>query len=569
MSFSGSLLREGAAYVFRGGPAGITATTLSDALVRLQSNQMEAVRRLNRYELDVTGLGDVNNDGFADVALGLGFYDAGELNEGAAFIYLGGNATGTPNLPPVANAGPDQVVVDVNNAGSVLITVDGSLSFDPDGTLVSYAWQEGATLLGTTPLLTTTLTATGDHTLVLTVTDDGGLTRGDPVIVRVEPAAVLPPVVDTFTAAPASITAGAAATLDWTTTDATSVTLDNGVGLVAVDGSTTVSPLVTTSYTLTATGNGGTVTASQTVTVLPASSETLTITNLEFRANRSEWRIAGTSSIPGPGNSMTLFAGPTVAGSPLLGTAVVDTLGNWSFRQRNAAIPPDSTGMISIQSSQGGIWEGISGIGPVTGSNPPPPPPPPPAAVPSVDSFIATPALITTGGSATLAWSTTDASSIAISGAAAGLAVDGSVTVSPTSTTTYTLTATGTGGTATGSVTVAVNPTMPPATQATVSLSGPASVVRGQQATFTVTLVNNGTATLTGVQLSFAISPNRRFKGISPAGLQALADIPPGSSVSQVWSGQADKEGMGTVTAEAFSNGGGIDVTTQALTVVK
>ena len=51
LGFAGSLLREGAAYVFRGGPSGIAANTLLDAYVRLESNQSEAVRRLNRYEI--------------------------------------------------------------------------------------------------------------------------------------------------------------------------------------------------------------------------------------------------------------------------------------------------------------------------------------------------------------------------------------------------------------------------------------------------------------------------------------------------------------------------------------
>jgi len=34
----------------------------------------------------------------------------------------------------------------------------------------------------------------------------------------------------------------------------------------------------------------------------------------------------GTSSIPGPGNTMTIYVGPTVSGSPVLGTASVNSL---------------------------------------------------------------------------------------------------------------------------------------------------------------------------------------------------------------------------------------------------
>ena len=567
LGFAGSLLREGAAYVFRGGQSGIVASNLSDAFVRLQSNQSEAVRRLNRYELDVAGLGDVNNDGFADVALGLGFFDAGELNEGAVFVYYGGPASTNPNQPPVALAGADQVVVDTNNTGTATFTVDGSLSFDPDGTIVAYAWREGTTLLGLNPVLTTTLPSTGLHTLVLTVTDDGGLSWGDAVNVQINPAVALSPTIDTYTVLPAAITAGESASLSWTTAGATSVSIDNGVGSVAITGNVTVSPVVTTTYTLTATGSGGTVTSSQTVTVqsVSASAETITITNLEFRADRNEWRIAGTSSIPGPGNTMTVYVGPTVSGSPVLGTANVDNLGNWSFRQRDSSISPDSSGMISIQSSQGGTWEGISGVGPAPGSSPPPP------NVPSVDSFSSTPALITVGGSSTLAWTTTGASSVSISGVGTGLVADGSVTVSPVATATYTLTATGSGGTVNSRVTVTVSPAPPPpsSAQGVVTVVGPLSVNRGQQASFTVTLTNTGTTTMSGVELTFGISPNRRIRNISPGSPSAVADIPAGGSVSQVWQGQADKEGVATATAAALVGGNLVDSATHTFTVTK
>ncbi len=67
-----------------------------------------------------------------------------------------------------------------------MVTVSGDASFDPDGFIARYAWFEGETLLGTTPVLTTNLSTTGDHTLVLTVTDDDGVTRGDAVTVRVD-----------------------------------------------------------------------------------------------------------------------------------------------------------------------------------------------------------------------------------------------------------------------------------------------------------------------------------------------------------------------------------------------
>jgi len=80
---------------------------------------------------------------------------------------------------------------------------------------------------------------------------------------------------------------------------------------------------------------------------------------------------------------------------------------------------------------------------------------------PTVNTFTATPSTITAGQSSTLAWTTTNASSVTISGVPGTQPANGSVSVTPSSTTTYTLTATGTGGTATRSAIVTVNPAPP------------------------------------------------------------------------------------------------------------
>ncbi len=71
----------------------------------------------------------------------------------------------------------------------------------------------------------------------------------------------------TFTASPTTLNSGESATLNWTTTDATTVTIDQGIGGVSLSGSKVVSPATTVTYTLTATGAGGTTTRSVTVTV--------------------------------------------------------------------------------------------------------------------------------------------------------------------------------------------------------------------------------------------------------------------------------------------------------------
>lgn len=184
--YPGSLNNEGVAYLFRGGPAGITAETLLDADVRLEARQSGAIMNEQDAGMDIANAGDINGDGFPDILLGKGYYDAGQENEGATFIYYGEPWPAGRNQPPVAKAGADQLVYDTNADGSETITVDGRESFDADGTLASFAWYEGETLIGTSPVLTTSLPTTGNHTLVLTVTDNAGMTRGDPVIVRVD-----------------------------------------------------------------------------------------------------------------------------------------------------------------------------------------------------------------------------------------------------------------------------------------------------------------------------------------------------------------------------------------------
>lgn len=92
-----------------------------------------------------------------------------------------------PNQPPVANAGPDQTVTDTDNNGSELVSVDGSLSFDPDGFIASYRWSEGATVLQDGPAFMQTALAVGVHTLTLRVTDSGGATATDTVVITVNP----------------------------------------------------------------------------------------------------------------------------------------------------------------------------------------------------------------------------------------------------------------------------------------------------------------------------------------------------------------------------------------------
>ena len=87
---------------------------------------------------------------------------------------------------------------------------------------------------------------------------------GEMVTVNAEPTAVVP-IVRTMSATPANIAVGGHATLNWSTEGATSVEI-NGAN-VGLNGSMTVSPTATTTYTLVARSPGATATREVTVTV--------------------------------------------------------------------------------------------------------------------------------------------------------------------------------------------------------------------------------------------------------------------------------------------------------------
>jgi peptidoglycan-associated lipoprotein len=75
------------------------------------------------------------------------------------------------------------------------------------------------------------------------------------------------PSISTFVAEPSTIQRGQSSTLRWSTSNATEVSIEPGIGAVQASGNRQVFPSNTTTYTLTAKGPGGTATATATVTV--------------------------------------------------------------------------------------------------------------------------------------------------------------------------------------------------------------------------------------------------------------------------------------------------------------
>ncbi len=245
----------------------------------------------------------------------------------------------------------------------------------------------------------------------------------------------------TLSASPNPVVSGQSVTLTWVTAGATACTASGAwTGSKAASGSATVGPLTTgTTYTLNCTGSAGSIQRSITVNIA--------------------------SSTPAP--TVTISANPTsVAANGVSGLTWSSTnattctaSGGWSGMQATSGtkqvgpLTASTTYTLSCTGSGGTTQQAatvtVSGGGGTS--------PPPGTSVPTV-TLSAASTSISAGGSTTLTWSSTNATSCAGSGTWSGpLAVSGSQSTGALNTTsTYTLACTGSGGSASQSVTVAV-----------------------------------------------------------------------------------------------------------------
>jgi PKD repeat protein len=94
-------------------------------------------------------------------------------NDGATNAKSTSVTVNAPNIVPTA------VISATPTSGSapLLVTVNGANSTDPDGSIVSYAWDFGNGQTATGATASTTYATTGTFTLKLTVTDDRGATK--------------------------------------------------------------------------------------------------------------------------------------------------------------------------------------------------------------------------------------------------------------------------------------------------------------------------------------------------------------------------------------------------------
>ena len=221
-----------------------------------------------------------------------------------------------------------------------------------------------------------------------------------------------------FEADPPSIDAGGCSNLNWSLLDATSASLDQGIGSVSTSGSRSVCPTVTTTYTLTASGPGGSLSPAlpATVSVAAVTAPTGSLgaepaTILRGECSRLLWSTSGAAS-----RSIDQGIGAVGASGSRSVCPAATTTYTLSASGPGGSLSPEPTATIRVET-------------------------PAPTGGLSAD-----PHEIDLGECSALRWNTTDATSISLSPGIGSVDVSGSRQVCPSATTSYTLTATGPGG---------------------------------------------------------------------------------------------------------------------------
>ncbi len=402
--------------------------------------------------------------------------------------------------------------------------------------------------IAVTPTITTTYTITARNS-------SGSRTASAKVTVIAAPPTVA------FGASPESIAPGQSATLSWTTTNATSASINQGIGTVALNGTRAVSPASTKTYTITVKGAGETVTAQATVTV------TVTPPAVTFAAEPATIN---------PGEISTLTWTSTDAAS-----ATIDNgIGSVDLNGSIEVYPAVSTTYTITATGAGGTASASAAVTVIQ---------PQPQA-----SLKAFPSTVLPGESALLCWQSKNVDSASIDNGVGAVPINGAIQVSPTATTTYTITATGLGGTTDAAVTVSIDDTLQPSVSIYSSLEivasggeivlswnalhaesaiidngigsvqprGSVRVAPGQSTTYTITTENrNGTAAASvDVELKsfprcYAYVPNNSDQTVSVVNTQYSGTVVKTIPVGEYPSGCAvAKDGMRVYISNGLSD---------------
>jgi hypothetical protein len=143
---------------------------------------------------------------------------------------------------------------------------------DSDGNVIGYEWRSNLDgIISTAPGFTSITLSPGSHTINFRVLDNSNQWSAEITgYVAINPKTAAP-YIDKFAVVPDSVSAGNPVELRWSVSGATSVSIDNGVGMVPSTGSMKIYPIATQMFTLTAVNNIGIATKAVTVSVQQSS----------------------------------------------------------------------------------------------------------------------------------------------------------------------------------------------------------------------------------------------------------------------------------------------------------
>lgn len=161
--------------------------------------------------------------------------------------------TETPPTAPTATFSTNPTTIVQGGSSTLSWSTTNATEVTLDGISVATSGTKSVSPTSTTTYTLNAKGSGGEVTRVATVT--------------VTPPLVVP-TISSFTASPTSIESGGSSKLSWDITGATSASINQNIGTVsATVGTLSVSPSITTAYTLTAVGPGGSKTATVVVTV--------------------------------------------------------------------------------------------------------------------------------------------------------------------------------------------------------------------------------------------------------------------------------------------------------------
>jgi len=283
------------------------------------------------------------------------------------------------------------------------------------------------------------------------------------------------PVINSFSASPSNISAGESSTLNWTVTGATAVSIDQGIGNVALTGPRAVAPAATTVYTLTASSSAGSTTATTQVIVTGAAPPPASLPFVNsFTASPPNITAGGSATL-----SWNVSNATSVTIDPGLGT--------FASSGSTIVLPAATTNYILTATNAAGSTTAAAQVT-VSGA-------PPPLGVPVINYFTPNPPNITAGGSATLSWDVSNATSVTIDQGVGVVASSGTTSVSPVATTNYTLTAGNAAGWYSLTISVLVTGVPPPVGAPDLVITSIDRVETPEGYKINYTIKNQGTAT--------------------------------------------------------------------------